>query len=125
MSDNTRKRVLMCDVGGDDVVYMMVLMVLMLELWSLGLVSMGGDRWGGRGISSRRPHFLTWSEVQDHNKAQKKANIVCLEDQNFKNCGAQDRHAGRKLPSTVKNLALHGNHCLGIVMSLRIENNHI
>jgi hypothetical protein len=112
----------MCDVGGDDVVYMMV---LMLELWSLGLVSMGGDRWGGRGISSRRPHFLTWSEVQDHNKAQKKANIVCLEDQNFKNCGAQDRHAGRKLPSTVKNLALHGNHCLGIVMSLRIENNHI
>lgn len=65
MSDSTRKRVLMCDVGGDDVVYMMVLMLLMLELWSLGLVSTGGDsllsRWGRRGISSRRPHFLTWS----------------------------------------------------------------
>lgn len=36
-----------------------------------------------------------------------------------------DMHVGRKLPSTVKILALHGNHCLGIVMSLRIENNHI
>ena len=58
-------------------------------------------------------------------QGSRKANIICLKDQNSKNGEVQDRHAERKLPSTVKNLALHGNHCLGIVMSLRMGNNYI
>ena len=45
MSDSMRKRVLMCDVGGDDVVYMMVLM-LELCVWSFRASKVGSGEHG-------------------------------------------------------------------------------